>query len=584
MNYQLIKPINAVYTPLQQVLTNRGMTLPQIEKYFNTTDEDCIPPSCLDNLREGVECFLKHVGTTDRTLIVVDSDADGYTSSALLINWMYEKWPTYVLQNVTWIIHEGKQHGISDIMDTCREYDFIIIPDAGSNDYAEHKELREAGIDVLVLDHHEADHVSEDAIVINNQLSQDYDNKSLSGVGVVYKFCLAIDERNSENRVDKYLDLVALGLISDMMDLRNIETHHLIEQGLKNITNPYFYSMCQKNSFSIGPTVTPHGVAWFVTPFINAFTRSGSQKEKELVFKAMLNHCAFKKVPSTKRGHKAGEEETIVEQAVRESINVKRRQTIAQDTTLGKLEKSIVDNNMMSNKVLLFLMPIGSINKNLAGLIANQIAAKYQRPTAILIRQDDGSYEGSARGCDNIGIDNFKDICQETGFVKYAEGHQSAFGLGIESEDIDSFIEATNDALEGMRNEPIYFVDYIFSPTDSMANTILCIDGLKSIWGQNLPEPKVVIKNLKVTSDNVMLLSPTVHPTIKFNLPNGVSAIKFGASEDEYNDLVSGDKTVDILGYCAVNEWQGVRNPQIKIIQYDCKATSPYKTIADWGF
>ena len=578
MKYQLIKPINAAYTTLQQVLTNRGMTLPQISKYFNTTDDDIIPPSNLDNLREGVECFLKHVDTTDKTLIVVDSDADGYTSSALLINWMYEKWPTYVLQNVSWVIHEGKQHGISDIMDICREQDFIIIPDAGSNDYAEHKALKDAGIDVLVLDHHEADHESKDAIVINNQLSRCYENKSLSGVGVVYKFCLAIDELNLENRVDKYLDLVALGLISDMMDLRSIETHHLIQEGLKNIRNPYFYSMCQKNAFSIGSTVTPHGVAWFVTPFINAFTRSGSQKEKELVFKAMLNHYAFKKIPSTKRGHKAGDEETIVEQAVRESINVKRRQTTTQDAMLSKLEKSIVDNNMMDNKVLLFLMPIGSINKNLAGLIANQIASKYQRPTAILIRQDDGSYEGSARGCDNIGIDNFKDICQETGFVKYAEGHQSAFGLGIESNNVDNFIEATNDALKNMSNEPIYFVDYIFSPNDNMASTILNIEELKSIWGQNLPEPKIVVKNLRVTSDNVALLSPGLHPTIKFNLANNISAIKFGASQEEYDELISGNKIVDILGYCTVNEWQGMRNPQIKIIQYD------FKTITDWGF
>jgi len=65
----------------------------------------------------------------------------------------------------------------------------VIVPDAGSNDYEQHQVLRERGVDVLVIDHHEADKVSEDACVINNQLSAHYANKTLSGVGVVYKFC-----------------------------------------------------------------------------------------------------------------------------------------------------------------------------------------------------------------------------------------------------------------------------------------------------------------------------------------------------------------------------------------------------------
>lgn len=69
----------------------------------------------------------------------------------------------------------------------------VIAPDSSSNDYDIHKALNDSGIDVIVLDHHHADKVSEYACVVNNQLC-DYPTKSLSGVGIVYKFCQYLDQ------------------------------------------------------------------------------------------------------------------------------------------------------------------------------------------------------------------------------------------------------------------------------------------------------------------------------------------------------------------------------------------------------
>lgn len=82
-------------------------------------------------------------------------------------------------------MHQDKTHGLSDAMAyiALHDYSLIICPDASSNDYEYHKELKERGKEIIILDHHEADHISEDAIVINNQLSN-YPNKELSGVGV----------------------------------------------------------------------------------------------------------------------------------------------------------------------------------------------------------------------------------------------------------------------------------------------------------------------------------------------------------------------------------------------------------------
>ena len=114
----------------------------------------------------------------------------------------------------------------------------ILCPDASSNEFEKHKELAEKGIDILIIDHHNAAEVSEYACIINNQLC-DYPTKSLSGAGMVYKFCSYIDELLGVNYADDYLDLASLGIIADVMDLRDLETKHIISRGLKNIRNPF---------------------------------------------------------------------------------------------------------------------------------------------------------------------------------------------------------------------------------------------------------------------------------------------------------------------------------------------------------
>ena len=225
-----------------------------------------------------------------------------------------------------------------------------------------------------------------------------------------------------------------------MMSLTSIETKHIINKGLKLVTNPFIAYMHEKNKFSLGENLTPMGVAFYIAPFVNAIVRSGTLEEKEVIFKSMLKHHAFELVPSTKRGHKLGDTEKIVEQAVRIATNVKARQTKAQDAGLEKIEQMIEENNLLSHKVLLFLLEPNEVDKNIAGLIANKIMAKYQRPVCILTKvlEEEGyvSYQGSARGCDKVGINNFKDICAATGACMYCAGHQGAFGLGLRQENI----------------------------------------------------------------------------------------------------------------------------------------------------
>ena len=330
----------------------------------------------------------------------MDSDADGFTSSAILLNYLHDLFPTWVENRVSYRVHDGKQHGLNDhikwllkiVNDPTDKHDYalVIIPDAGSNDTEECSKLKEQGISTIVLDHHLCDVSNPDAIVINNQLS-DYKNKDFSGAGITWQFCRFLDKAMQIDNANNYLDLVALGNCADMMSMTSIETKHVINKGFKNPKNPFFVNLAEKNSYSMKSKINHTSVAFYIAPYVNAICRSGTIEEKTLVFESMLKYKAFQILPSTKRGHRLGETEQLVEQAMRVVTNVKARQTKAQEAGLELLENMIIERDLLSHKVLLFLLTPGEIDRNIAGLVANKFMAKYQRPVCILTRVE--SYE-----------------------------------------------------------------------------------------------------------------------------------------------------------------------------------------------
>lgn len=188
MKYKLIKEIDNQLTPTQQVLSNRGIKLSELHHYLNTTDEDINNAEMFGQnaIKQAIRVLAEAIQNNKDTLVLVDCDCDGYTSAAILINYLYDLFPSFVDNHLKYYLHEDKTHGLSDCIDYIEDNNFelIIIPDAASNDYEYHKKLKEEGRQIIILDHHEAPYISEDAIVLNNQLS-DYPNKQLSGAGVV---------------------------------------------------------------------------------------------------------------------------------------------------------------------------------------------------------------------------------------------------------------------------------------------------------------------------------------------------------------------------------------------------------------
>ena len=574
MDYQLInRPISRLQE-IEQILMNRGIPLVDAYRYLHTSPVDIIPPTEIANIKEGASLLVKHISQNSKIMLQIDSDCDGFTSFAVFMNYLNNLFPAFVQSNIVYKTHKGKSHGI-DIDEIPKDTKLVIALDASSNEYEIHQKLREAGMDVLIIDHHEATKVSPNACVINNQLC-DYPNKSLSGVGMVYKFCCYLDQLLGADHADKYLDLVALGMIADMMDLRYFETKHLIQLGCENIRSPFIKMMMARNEYSIKGQLTPFTVGFYIAPYVNAVARVGTQQETLLLAESMLEYRAYEQIPSTKRGC-SGQTESRVEQACRTANNVRNRQNKARDVSTEFVDKIIETNNLLDNKILVVQAPkANGLDTNITGLIGNQTSAKYQHPVLILNERDhDGEiwWEGSARGLSDSELTNFKEFLMSTGLVEYAEGHANAFGAGIKDCNIQKFIEFTNEKLKDIDFRPIYWVDFIYKSDTLNPNTILTIGQYNYLWGQQLDKPKIAIEDINITPDNVQVMKG---PSLKF-IVNGIEYIKFKATEEEIklfqdNEVVN----ITIVGECDINNWGGVERPQIIVTDYEVNKVMKY--------
>lgn len=553
---------------------NRGIPLVDAYRYLHTSPVDIIPPTEIANIKEGASLLVKHISQNSKVMLQIDSDCDGFTSFAVFMNYLNNLFPAFVQNNIVYKTHQGKSHGI-DIDEIPKDTKLVIALDASSNEYEIHQKLREAGMDILVIDHHEATKVSPNACVINNQLC-DYPNKSLSGVGMVYKFCCYLDQLLGADYADKYLDLVALGMIADMMDLRYFETKHLIQLGCENIRSPFIKMMMARNEYSIKGQLTPFTVGFYIAPYVNAVARVGTQQETLLLAESMLEYRAYEQIPSTKRGC-SGQVESRVEQACRTANNVRNRQNKARDVSTEFVSKLIETNNLLDNKILVVQAPkANGLDTNITGLIGNQTSAKYQHPVLILNERDhDGEiwWEGSARGLSDSELTNFKEFLMSTGLVEYAEGHANAFGAGIKDCNIQKFIEFTNEKLKDIDFRPIYWVDFIYKSNTLNPNTILTIGQYNYLWGQQLDKPKIAIEDINITPDKVQVMKG---PSLKFTI-NGIEYIKFKATEEEIklfqdNAIVN----ITIVGECDINTWGGTERPQIIIVDYEVNKAIKY--------
>lgn len=575
MRYKLIEnSLNDIYNPMETVLKNRGIENP--DEYLNLNDSVLHHYSKLDNIEEAVECLLKHLENDSEIHIVVDSDTDGACSAAMIYQYLKLIKPDVKL---SYSIHTKKQHGLSDDIIIPETAKLIILPDSGTNDIEQCKTLKEKGIDIIILDHHISNENNPYAIIVNNQMCN-YPNKNLCGGGICYRFLQALDEETWNDYADNFLDLVALSNIGDSMDIKQLETKRLIDKGLSKIRSKLFKALINKQSYSMNNIININNVQFYIVPLINGLIRAGDYDEKDLLFRGFIETDeVFKYKPRRKSKNDPEPEEIdedIYTRVARLCGNARQRQNNSKDKDVEKLLEYIDEKEYNNNKII-FVNVTDKLNENLTGLVAMNIATKYNKPCLLLrkVKNKPDYYAGSARNINRSPIKNLKDFLEETNLFEYCQGHQGAFGVEIHKDNIPKAIELINEQLKNVDFTSYYEVDFIIDIDDLDISFIKTMDELKDFYGQGIGEALVYISNIKVSRNDINFMGKD-NSTIKFVYNDEITFIKFRIGENDpiykwLNNWENDDDfiVINVIGKVGLNNYKGILTPQVIIEDYE---------------
>lgn len=574
---------------LERILTQDGVE--DIYDFLHVNKTYTHSPFLFRNMEEGIGLLHEKLGGT--IFIKRDPDVDGYTSSAYLRGFITDISPdTKVICSTSY----QKEHGIfiDDIKDIVDEIDLIIIPDAGSSSVEECKEITEEyHIPILIIDHHEINEEVMKYATLINCMDGQYPNNTLSGVGVVHKFCLAYAEKYGirEEVCNYYLDLVALGMIADSMDMRNLETRYYTLEGLReeNRHNLLIKELALKYEEDMKLGFTFDSVGWVIAPKMNGLIRYGTPDEQNDMFRALCGEKEDREYqPRRPRG--AGknspkppiEIHSLQKTMARVCGNVKERQDKAVREYMKTLDDAIQEQQLDKNSVIIIDATEIVDKKTVTGLVANKLAEKYHRPIVILRSRNDELFGGSGRGYEKGKIDNFRTFLNETNVFECA-GHENAFGVSLAKKDLSKAIELCNEKLKLDDLVTIHEVDYEVKVENLTCKAVMKVAESYEIWCKGVPEPTFVITDIQIPAKDIIGYGEN-NGFIKFNY-NGIDYIKKYCCKGEWEEMTLRDRNVlgenkkilhmTIIGNFVLNEWDGQRYPQVKIKYFESEEYVP---------
>ncbi|MDO5399257.1 MAG: hypothetical protein Q4G33_15175, partial [bacterium] len=441
---------------------------------------------------------------------------------------------------INYYIHKGKIHGLSehleDILNDSSK--LVIVPDAGTGDSEECKRLIEAGKSVIILDHHSVESNGNEAIIVNNQLSEKITDKALTGVGVTYKFCKVLDDYYKTNYADRFLDLVAFGLIGDSADMTSLQTRYYTMKGIEMLQNRTGYNellafLTKKTIYSMNNRVSIIGIAFYINPLINSMIRLGEYNDKVIMFEAMCN--------SSRRIERKVRGQGVVEMSLQEYIwractSTNKKQKTMTDKTAMFLSEEIEQYKL--DKYPIIVCNAGDdVEANSIGLIANKLASMYQRPCLLMKKYGDVC-SGSGRGYNKCEIRDFRSWCEKTGLFIKTQGHPGAFGVSIA-------YDMTNELFELLsRMKPIseitYYVSGVYKASALSSQLVKNVAKYDYIWGGGVDEPLFIVKNLVINKHGIKLLGQKKN-AIVFNY-HDINFVKFtrvASLQELYSQIIN---------------------------------------------
>lgn len=533
---------------LARLLTNRGVSEPaDAEAYLNPVLSGLHDPMLLKGMAPAVDRLLQALSQGDRVCVHGDYDVDGVTSCALLISF-FRKIGLDCFHYIPKRLTEG--YGLSEqgVTAAARAGARVLVTvDCGITAIAEARLCREAGIDLVVTDHHAPADELPDALAIINPLqpSCSFPFKSLAGVGVAFHLVIALRARlraegrfarGGEPDLKEYLDLVALGTIADVVPLLGVN-RVLVSYGLKQLTagsRPGVEAL--KEVAGISGEVGCGAVGFRLAPRINA---AGRLEDAAVGLELLLCKDPVRARGIAKELDEANAERQSLERATFEEA----RSMLEQGACSGR--KSIVLGSELWHPGVI-------------GIVASRIVELFHRPV-ILFAFEGGTGRGSGRSISRFHLLDAIKSCADH-LLRFG-GHSHAAGLSIARDELERFAlrfeEAAEQALDAEALTPTLAYDLELAPRDIDQELVREIERMKP-FGMGNPEPLFVLKGAVVEESRVLKGGH-----VKLRVGQGgrsFDAIAFGLAE---KGIPQG--RVDLLFSPGINVWNGRSSLQLTV-------------------
>lgn len=529
---------------LATILVNKNITTQkEIEEFLNPTRNDFFDPFLINDMDIAVKRIRKAIETQEKVIIYGDYDVDGITSITVLKSFLKDIGleADYYIPNR---LEEGyglNKNAIDEIAKN--KYTLMITVDCGISAIEEVDYANSLGIEVIVTDHHEpGDEIPKALAVIDNKRKDSkYPFRELAGVGVAFKVSQALAQsmKVKEEEYLKYLDIVCVGTISDIVPLvseNRVITKlglKLVKQtrnmGLRAIINSSGYSQINSTTISFG-----------VAPRINACGRMG---KAEQALKLLLSNDIYEVNKLTQELNDYNRERQEIEKSIFESV-------------LKKIEQNSLDKNRT------IVVGGEGWHHGVIGIVSSKITEKYFKPSILLSFEEDGTGKGSGRSIPGFDLHDALMKCENC--LEKFGGHSMAVGLTIKKENFEQFYKEFEKEAEENKTEnivPIINVDAKIE-LDEIDKSV--VEDLKQLepFGEANKMPIFALKNIRI--DSIRALSEGKHLKLTLRDNNQIiNAIGFNIGELA-NEYKIGDK-VDVAGVLEINTFNGVDNLQINI-------------------
>lgn len=512
-----------------------------LEEWMNPPSTVVHSPYELSNIDKAVELIVLAIHKKMKVRIVADIDTDGVCSAGLMYNYLR------VLTSNIGYIHAQRidGHGVEAVMDKIEDdVELLIIVDSSSNSVEDCKILHDKGIPVIIIDHHKIDKENPYAIIVNCQMG-DYPNKHLSGSAMCYKVCQVIDEYLGIELADEFQDLSAIGIVADLMNVKDMENRYLIYNGINNIKNIGVKEILKQRKIDYSAGINTTSIGFTIAPIIGACSRFN---KIELALELLT--C---------------EDEKRAKALVKEMIAMNEQRK----TNQKKYVENAIESIDSSNNVIVYVD--NEIDSGFRGLIATEFSERFQKPVFVLTEFYDGDgnvieYKGSARSVGSIPLQS---LCVESELFHFATGHEAAFGVSFSAEDLDKIITFFNDTLDSTALLRVFEYDLELEASDIDEMDIKEVEKFSKIVGQGFEEPKFLVKGLVVEEGYTQKLGNHVravmganNDTVKIICEDDFALMKFRTQDTFAKDIQdhyeNGDNfatEIDAIGSLNLNRF-----------------------------